>query len=105
MNRRPVFWCQAPDTDDPEAGDLATLDFRVAGDWLAVDADQLVMPVVVIGRNYQEVEPTTGLLKQYGGESLLNDLLLADQDLDEGSEWRITTGQDVRRVDALDRDD
>lgn len=95
MNRLPVFWVGRPDEDDP-SDDERSIAFRVTDDWLAVDSDQLILPVTLLardGNDFQEGKP--GLLKQYGGESLLNDLLLADADLSAGSTWVISYDEDV----------
>lgn len=87
MKRLPVFWVSAPDeqeTDDFER----SITFRVTDDWLAVDSDQLILPITLIERDGEQLdEPEPGLLKQYGGEMLLNDLLLAEQDLEAGTRW------------------
>jgi hypothetical protein len=95
MNRLPVFWVGRPDDDDPDDVERSIY-FRVTEDWLAVDSDQLILPITLLGRDGEEVEDgKPGLLKQYGGESLLNDLLLADKDLEAGSEWVISYDVDM----------
>lgn len=88
----PVFWLQTPDDDDEETLD-PYLVIRVRDNWLATDGDQLILPIDVLERSGESVEET-GLLKQYGGERLLNDMLLADQELEPGSEWIISIGPD-----------
>lgn len=87
MNRLPVFWVPAPDEDDSEDWDRY-IAFRVREDWVAVDSDQLLLPVTLLERDGENLEdPQPGLLKQYGGEGLLNDMLMADEDLEKGTEW------------------
>lgn len=93
MNRLPVFWVQRPDDDDPDDTERS-IHFRVTEDWLAVDNDQLILPITLIARNGDDLDDSQpGLLKQYGGEGLLNDLLMADDDLEAGSEWVISYDQ------------
>lgn len=97
MNRLPVFWVPAPDQEDSEDFERY-LAFRIRDDWLAVDSDQLILPVTVTERDGENFEGRPGLLKQYGGEGLLNDLLLAEQDLEEGSEWLLSHQEGVGRT-------
>lgn len=88
MNRRAVEWLAAPDEDDEPPEDGLELHFRVTAEWFAVDADQLLLPIEVQDKTTIEVEePYPAILKQYGGEGLLNDMLLSGQDLEQGSEW------------------
>lgn len=96
MNRRPVVWVPAPDEEDPEDFDRY-IAFRVAGEWLAVDADQLILPIVLVERDGEEIDEQPAILKQYGGEGLLNDLLMAEQDLEQGSEWIVGHQEGVGR--------
>lgn len=102
MNRIPVFWVPAPDQENSE--DLERyISFRIRENWLAVDSDQLILPVTVTERDGESIEPRPGLLKQYGGEGLLNDLLLADQELEEGSEWLLSHQEGVgRTIEPID---
>lgn len=102
MNRIPVVWCESPDDDDEVQ--LHSITFRLRDSWVATDADQLLLPVTVLKRDEQDIEPVPALLKQYGGEALLNDLLLADEELDEGTTWRITTGGSRRTIEPADLD-
>lgn len=90
MNRLPVFWVGRPDEDDPDDSERS-IHFRLTEEWVAVDSDQLIAPVALLGRDgstFEEAKP--GLLKQYGGEGLLNDLLMADTDPEPGSEWVVS---------------
>jgi len=109
MNRRPVEWLPRPDLEDDDApSEEQRLDFRLAADWVAVDADQLILPIVVIWKTGVRIEDSSGyraLLKQYGGEGLLNDMLLSDQLVEEGSEWRMIRYENRLTVEPLDRDD
>jgi len=76
MNRIPVVWVETPDEDDDDDLDRS-ITFRLRGEWCSVDRDQLVLPITLLERNGQEIaEPEPALLMQYGGEGLLNDLLL-----------------------------
>lgn len=88
MNRRPVEWLAAPDEDEEMPADGLELRFELTEDWLAVDADQLILPIEVQDKTTITVdEPYEALLKQYGGEGLLNDMLMSDQDVEAGTEW------------------
>lgn len=98
MNRLPVFWVPAPDEDDTDDFERY-ISFRVREDWLAVDSDQLIIPVTLTERDGTTLdEPQPGLLKQYGGEGLLNDILMADQDLEPGSRWLISHQEGTGRT-------
>lgn len=95
MNRLDVFWLQRPDEDEEDSNittHYRAMRFRLTDGWVATDADQLVLPVSIIWRTeddgmVMEYDGLPGLLKQYGGERLLNDLLLADQEPKKGTEW------------------
>lgn len=94
MQRLPVFWLGRPESDDENRNlstDYRAMRVRLTEEWVAVDADQLLLPVALLWRFDDEgllQEPgEAGLLKQYGGEKLLNDLLLADKEPTKGSEW------------------
>lgn len=109
MNRLPVYWVEVPDEDDDEDFDRS-LHFRLRDDWVAVDADQLILPISVLGRNGETFDGgQPGLLKQYGGEALLNDMLLDDAELERGTEWIVghqeTRGRYVHSVPTDDDDD
>lgn len=95
MNRLPVFWVQRPDEDDPDDVERS-IHFRLTEDWVATDNDQLILPISLLARNGEDREEAkTGLLKQYGGEGLLNDLLLDGEPVEKGSEWIIAYDSDV----------
>lgn len=106
MNRRTAEWLPRPDSDDDDAPNTEQrMDFRVAGEWFTVDSDQLVMPIYVIEKTGIEAgEGYPALLKQYGGEKLLNDLLLADEPLEQGSTWRMIRYENRLTVDPLGDD-
>lgn len=89
MKRRPVEWL--PRDDEDEEPRVKSMTFRVVGQWVAVDQDQLLLPIAVEDKTDVEIEDDgyTAILKQYGGESLLNDMLMADQELDRGTRWRL----------------
>jgi len=103
MNRLPIEWIQQRDVDDlPEHLDKdeyePVLEVRVREDWVAVDNDQLVLPIAVRYKEGISHDAQPALLKQYGGERLLNTMLLADQPLEPGSCWTFRldpTGQVV----------
>lgn len=87
MNRLPVFWVQVPDEEDQEDVDRS-IHFRLREDWVSVDSDQLILPITILGRDGETFsDPQPGILKQYGGEGLLNDMLLSDEDVEAGTEW------------------
>lgn len=102
MNRIEVVWCPKPDEDDgPKAEN--SIEFRVTEEWVATDQDQLILPISLLERDGNVLdEPSPAVLKQYGGEQVLNSMLLADQDLEPGSTWRITRNQRRRRVEPTD---
>lgn len=88
MNRLPVEWLAQPDEEEELPSDGLELHFRLADEWVATDADQLLLPIVVEEKTTITVEEEyRALLKQYGGESLLNDMLMSDQELEQGSRW------------------
>jgi len=88
MKRMPVYWVPAPDEEDPEDQDHY-IGFILREEWVAVDDDQLILPISLIERDGENFDPEPGLLKQYGGEALLNDLLMSDTELEKGTKWII----------------
>lgn len=103
--RLPVFWCSAPDGDDPDGPSYRSLTFRITGPWFAVDDDQLLLPITVTARDGNEQEPAPGLLKQYGGESMLNDMLVEALDGGQTSRrWQVTHDDERRRILPLEDD-
>lgn len=81
--------------------------FRVVDDWFAVNDEQLILPIKLLARDGTDLdEPQKGLLKQYGGESMLNDVLvelLQDGDeIDETTRWEIVHSEDRRTIHRLD---
>lgn len=88
MERLPTFWVATNDQEEEQAVDRYIC-VRLRDEWLAVDDDQLIMPVTLLERDGEDLDPEPGLLKQYGGERLLNDLLMADTDFEAGTEWII----------------
>lgn len=99
MKRRPVVWVQRPDEEDEVQHPEMT--FEVVGDWVAVDRDQLLLDIRLLERDGQEVDGRA-LLKQYGGEGLLNDMLMSEQDLEEGSTWRLHRWQENLTIEPTD---
>lgn len=109
MNRLPVVWVRNPDSDENEIeADEDYIIFRIADDWVAVDSDQLILPITLLERNANEVGDEKALLKQYGGESLLNDMLMSHADVKQGTEWLLTfdvsTGRSIEPFDQPDSD-
>lgn len=105
MKRRPVEWLASPADDEDAPPDGYDLTFRLAGDWFAVDADQLVLPIVVEDKSTIVVEDEySAILKQYGGEGLLNDMLVADSELEEGSRWVLMRTEQLLSVEPLPAD-
>jgi hypothetical protein len=106
MNRRNVEWVSSPDDDDDGPVGEKWLTFRLAGDWFSVDQDQLILPIVVIASSEFEVaDEYPAILKQYGGEGLLNDMLLSDQDVEQGAEWTLRRYESRLTVTPFDTDD
>lgn len=97
MNRLPVFWVQRPDPDGEDPAETErSIAFRLTDDWVSVDADQLILPIALTSRNGEDFdEAKTGLLKQYGGEGLLNDILLDGEPLEKGSHWVLQYDADI----------
>lgn len=106
MKRRPTEWLPAPDDDD-ETTDFAQMVFRVVDHWVATDQDQLLLPIRVLEKTGVTIddEGYTAILKQYGGEGLLNDMLMADQDLERGSCWKVTRWENRLEVEPADVED
>lgn len=109
MRRLPTVWVEAPDEDDPD--DFSRyIAFRLRDEWAAVDRDQLVLPITVLERDGRELDdPEPALLMQYGGEGLLNQMLMAEGDIEAGSTWLLDHsegfGRTLERTDLDDDDD
>lgn len=92
MKRRPVEWLGDGGEDDESTPSVRSMTFEIIDHWVATDADQLILPVRVLKKtdvNIESEEGYTAILKQYGGESLLNDMLMSEQELDRGSRWTL----------------
>lgn len=108
MNRVEVVWCENPGDEDEHPAERGenSITFRVTDEWVATDQDQLLMMVTLLARDGEELaEPVPAILKQYGGEQVLNSMLLNDQDLEKGSEWTIRRTAIRRTVEPADRTD
>jgi hypothetical protein len=103
MNRVDVVWCQKPD-EDAAKGAEHSITFRVTDEWVATDQDQLLLPITLLSRDGEELaEGQPSILKQYGGEQVLNSILLnGDQDLEPGSTWTIRRTAHRRTVEPAD---
>lgn len=102
MHRLPVEWLAAPAEDEDMPSDGLELVFRVADEWVATDSDQLVLPIVVEDKTTIDVdEEYRALLKQYGGEGLLNDMLMSDQEVEQGSRWVLMRTDSILTIDPL----
>lgn len=100
MNRRETIWCPAPAEDDDRHDHYVI--FRLADDWLAVDGRELILPIILLERDGNTLDdPFPAILKQFGGQSLLNDMLLSDYDVVEGSEWTISRTADRTVIDGV----
>lgn len=97
MNRLPVFWVGRPDEDEGKTRPY--IGFRFRDDWVAVDSDQLLAPVTLTERDGTTVEPTAGLLKQYGGDSLRADMM--EEAMSNGLEGLEDTRWLIEYDDAL----
>lgn len=98
MDRKPCEWLAAPDEEDDVKS--SELSFRLAEEWIAVDSDQLILPIVVLDKTGMNVtEPYQALLKQYGGEGLLNDMLMSDQEVEAGSEWLLLRTESLLTIE------
>lgn len=79
--------------------------FRVAGEWVATDSDQLLLPIVVESKTTIEVEEEyPAVLKQYGGEGLLNDMLMSDAELEQGSRWVLLRTDSLLTIEPIEDD-
>lgn len=104
MNRKETIWCPAPDEDEDAEGHSLT--FRIADDWLAVDGRELLLPIVLLARDGKDLsDPLPAVLKQFGGQALLNDMLLSDYDVEEGSEWVLDRTADRTVIDGIPSSD
>lgn len=102
MKRRNVEWLSNPADDEDAPADGYELKFRVAADWFAVDSEQLILPIIVEDKTTISVEEEyPAILKQYGGEQLLNDMLLSDGNLEQGSEWILYRNEQQLSVEPL----
>lgn len=102
MNRIEVVWCESPEEDAPRDSENS-ITFRVADEWLATDQDQLLMSIMLLSRDGDDLdEPVPAILKQYGGEQVLNSMLLDEQELEQGSEWTIRRTSHRRTVEPAD---
>jgi len=103
MNRLPVEWLASPEDDEELPSDGLELSFRLSDDWVATDADQLILPIIVQDKSTIVVEDEyPALLKQYGGEGLLNDMLMSDQAVEQGSSWVLTRTASMLSIDPTD---
>lgn len=106
MNRLPTVWVEAPDEDDPD--DLShSVTFRLREQWCAVDRDQLVLPVTIVERDGEALEESRpAVLMQYGGEGLLNQMLLEAEGTPEpGSFWVLDHSEGFgRTLERIDRE-
>ena len=107
MNRLPVFWVPAPEEEDADDFERYIV-FRLRETWLSVDSEQLILPVTLLERDGNRLEESqVGILKQFGGEGLLNDILLSDQEFETGSEWLLShqegIGRSIEPVQNLDQ--
>lgn len=103
MNRLPVEWLANPQEDEEMPEDGLELTFRLAEEWVATDADQLILPIVVEDKTTIVVEDEyRAILKQYGGESLLNDMLMSDQDVEQGTRWVLLRTDSLLTVHPID---
>lgn len=101
MIRKPVEWLGRIDPDDDR--ESRQMVFRVTGSWVAIDDDQLILPIEVLEKTDVTIDESySGLLKQYGGEGLLNDMLMSEQDPEEGSEWVLDRYQNYLDISPRD---
>lgn len=100
MNRRDSIWCPAPNDDDEE--EQHSIAFRIADSWLAVDGRELLLPIMLLERDGNDLsDPFPAILKQFGGQALLNDMLLSDYEVEEGSEWMLVRTADRTTIDGI----
>jgi len=96
VNRLQPIWVERPDEDAEETERSIT--FRLTDDWVMTDADQLLLPIRLLERNGEPVnggDGAHGILKQYGGEGLLNSMLMEGQDMEPGTHWCISYSADL----------
>jgi len=103
MNRLPVEWLGSLDEDEDLPADGLELSFRLADEWVSTDSEQLILPIIVEEKTTINVEEEyRALLKQYGGESLLNDMLMSDQDLEQGTRWCLLRTESLLTIHPID---
>lgn len=104
MDKKEVVWVTKPEDDAP-SGASSSITFRLSGEWWAVDQDQLLLPITLLERDGEEIGEDGGLsavLKQYGGDGVLNSMLLSDQKVEPGSTWRLERTAHRRTVEPAD---
>lgn len=104
MKKKEIVFVTKPDEDAPR-GASNSITFRLSGEWWAVDQDQLLLPISLLARDGEDVEEDGGVaavLKQYGGDGVLNTMLLSDQEVEQGSTWRIERTDHRRTVEPAD---
>lgn len=98
MQKRETWWVQRPTYDDPEEEtihDYEFLRFRLADEWFAINSrDQLVLPITPVQRltddmGLVDLDADPGLLAQYGGAELFIDMMSAETDPSQGTEWYV----------------
>lgn len=78
MNEIPVIWCPRFDPEEYETEPY--LIFELEEETFAVDSDQVILRVILLERNGEEVDRQPAYLKQFGGASLM--LQMLDLDLE-----------------------
>lgn len=89
----PVVWCPRYDPDEYDSEPY--LIFELEEETFAVDSDQVILRIILLERNGEEVDRQPAYLKQYGGPSLM--LQMLDLDLEDelylqhdGSSYHLT---------------
>lgn len=102
MKRRPVEWLAAPGEEDDNP--VRSMTFTIIDQWVATDSDQLLLPIRVKEKTGVEIEGDgyTAILKQYGGEGLLNDMLMSDQDFERGSTWTLWRREQLLQIEPAE---
>jgi hypothetical protein len=98
------WYAAAPDDDAEETA--GSLRFELAEPvWVAVDGQKLLMPINPLEKDGATIEPDEdfGILTQYGGHGLLNQMLIrSDGDLEPESEWVIRRTEDNRSIHPVE---
>lgn len=107
--RRRKVWVNTPEDAQSTANGIR---FRLAEEWYSLGGEKITLPITLLAKiaddgNTEKVsEPYPALLDQYGGEGLLLDMALSDQDFEAGTTWELVVYPDGdREINIVEEDD